>query len=91
MIRSLVRIVCGLCAFAISVVIVVLILSNRSETIIALHPLPYEITLPIYMVIAIAFLLGLCIGLILYMRLKFRTSLERRKLRRQLAAAKPSQ
>lgn len=89
MIRFLARILCGLCAFAISALIVTLVLSNRTETTLTLTPLPYELTLPVYLVIAFAFLLGLSVGIMLYVGLKFRTGIERRRLRRQLAASAP--
>lgn len=88
MLRLLARILCGLIACLISALIVALVLSNRNDTTLTLQPLPYEITMPIYGVIALSFLLGLSIGIILYITLKLRTSMERRRLRRQIAASR---
>lgn len=90
MFRLLARIVCGLFACMVAVIVVTLVLSNRTETTLSLNPLPYEANLPLYLVIVLSFLLGLSVGLFLYAGLKLRTSFERRKLRRQLAAVRTS-
>lgn len=90
MFRLFARVLYGLIACSICVLIVALVLSNREEVILALRPLPYELAMPLFLVIAVAFLLGLGTGLLLYMRLKLKASLECRKLRRQLASAKTS-
>ncbi len=87
MIRFLSRVICGLIACTLSVLVVMMVLSNRSDTTLTLTPLPYEMTLPVYLVIALGFVIGLLVGMILYINLSFRTSLERRRLRRQLAAS----
>lgn len=89
MFRLFARIVCGLLACLLAAIVVTLVLANRTETVLSLDPLPYEVTLPVYLVIALSFLLGLIVGLFLYAVLKLRTSLERRKLRRQLAMSRP--
>lgn len=89
MFRLLARILCGLLACALAGLVVTLVLSNRAETVITLTPLPYELVLPVYLVIALSFILGLFVGLVLYLNLKFRTSLERRRLRRQMATMRP--
>lgn len=88
MLRLLARIICGIVACLLAVLIVMLVLANRSTVSLSLSPLPYEATLPIYLVIACSFLLGLSVGLFLYTGLKLRTSFERRKLRRQLTATR---
>lgn len=90
MFRFAVRLICGLIACGISALVVMMVVSNRSDTVLSLTPLPYELTLPVYLVIALGFVLGLLVGLVLYLKLSFRTALERRRFRRQLAASAKS-
>lgn len=87
MIRFLAQLLCGLIALVIAGFVVMLVLANRDPVSISTNPLPYELEMPLYLVMALCFLSGLMLGLWLYIGMKLKTSLIIRKQRRQLATA----
>ena len=85
MLRFIAQLLCGLCVLVVTGIVVMLVLANREYITLDTTPFPYHIEMPLYLLMALCFLAGLGIGLILYSGLKLRTSLVTRKLRRQLA------
>lgn len=85
MFRFIAQLVCGLFALLLAGFVVLLVLANRSAVTVSTHPLPYQLEMPLYLVIAASFVVGLLIGLLFYTGLKIRTGITTRKLRRQLA------
>ncbi len=85
MFRFIARAFCGLIACAAGIAVIAMVLSNRERVTLTLEPLPYEVTMPIYLVITLGFIIGLGVGLLLYANYRFRASLKYRRLRRQVA------
>jgi uncharacterized integral membrane protein len=66
--------------------VVSLVLANRAPVTLSLAPLPYTLETPLYLIVVLAFLIGLIPGLWLYTGERIRHYLDARRLRRQLAA-----
>lgn len=91
MFRFITQLLCGLFALLLTGFVVLLVLANRSTVTVSAHPLPYQLEMPLYLVIALSFVLGLAIGLLFYASLKVKAGLTTRKLRRQLAIGMAAQ
>lgn len=87
MTRFLAQLLCGLFALLITGIVVMLVLANRAPVSISTTPLPYQLEMPLYLIMALCFLAGLMLGLWLYIGLKLKTGFIIRKQRRQLATA----
>ena len=84
--RFIAQCVCGLLSLASATLIILLVLANRAPVALSLHPLPYALELPLYLIMALTFLAGLAVGLSLYLGQRIKSSLIIRRQRRQIAA-----
>ena len=73
---------------ALCIIIVAFVMANPDETLISLHPLPFEFLYPLHTIVGVAFLLGLTFGgLVLYGNRSSRIRLlrkENKRLEREL-------
>ena len=60
--QTLRKIITALIGFVLTVLVVVFVLSNREAATVSLWPLPIALDLPLYLVIAGAFLSGFLVG-----------------------------
>lgn len=60
--KSLRKIITALTGFVLTVLVVVFVLANREAATVSLWPLPIALDLPLYLVIAGAFLAGFLVG-----------------------------
>jgi len=83
--RLIAQLLCGLFVLVVTLAVILLVLANRASVTLATTPFPYQIEMPLYLVMALCFLLGLTVGMGLYLGLKIKTGFIIRKQRRQLA------
>ena len=60
--RSLKKLLFSITAFLITILVVLFALSNRQAIDLDIWPLPYTVTTPVYLALALAFLAGFLVG-----------------------------
>ena len=71
-------------AAVVALVIILFAVSNREPVTVALWPLPYQLTLPLYAVILLTVLVGFIAGVVAHWLVGAGRRREQRRLRRQV-------